>query len=201
MSSRHQHDLEHIVENRSKVNYVSTGAGKFCCYNDTNLDTVPRGSIKFAMSGPAGSQWQPMPFEVLSGFTSYRCAPARTPSSTLLLSPRRLLARNSDVDFLRQDRIRVDGGVLPRAQWDGAVHDAAHPEAHQGAAAGPGAAGAAVRQGAGRARLRAPALAAALRARLGTPPCFALSRVVCCFWRPMKARVQMVARTSRARYW
>eukprot|EP01046_Picozoa_sp_COSAG06_P005324 COSAG06_NODE_237_length_19433_cov_92.613961_12_plen_111_part_00 len=36
----HQHDLEHIVENNTKVNYVSTGAGKFCCYDLTNLDTV-----------------------------------------------------------------------------------------------------------------------------------------------------------------
>lgn len=68
----HQHDLEHIVENNTKVNYISTGAGKFCCYDYKNLDTVPRGSIKFAMSGPHGTQWEPMPFEVLSGFTSYR---------------------------------------------------------------------------------------------------------------------------------
>lgn len=47
----HQHDLEHIVESNSKVNYISTGAGKFCCYSDKNLNTVPVGSIKFAMSG------------------------------------------------------------------------------------------------------------------------------------------------------
>jgi hypothetical protein len=26
----HQHDFEHIVEEGSKVNYVSTGAGHFC---------------------------------------------------------------------------------------------------------------------------------------------------------------------------
>ena len=79
-----EHDLEHIVERGTKVNYVCTGAGKECCYEDTNLDTVPQDSIKFAMSGgipsqphqkevgPRGSQWQPMPFEPLSGFTSYR---------------------------------------------------------------------------------------------------------------------------------
>ena len=69
----HQHDLEHIVEDHSKVNYVSTGAGKFCCYDDTHLDTVPRNSIKFAMSGSKGEAWMPMPFDdILSGFTSYR---------------------------------------------------------------------------------------------------------------------------------
>ena len=31
---------------RRKVNYVSTGAGMFCCYKDTHLDTVPQNSIK-----------------------------------------------------------------------------------------------------------------------------------------------------------
>ena len=69
----HQHDLEHIVEDGLKVNYVSTGAGKQCCYEDKNLDTVPANSIKFAMSGPGGEQWwgrNPPAFEVLSGFTS-----------------------------------------------------------------------------------------------------------------------------------
>ena len=72
----HQHDLEHIVEDHSKVNYVSTGAGKFCCYDDTHLDTVPRNSIKFAMSGTKGEAWMPMPFDnILSGFTSYRVGP------------------------------------------------------------------------------------------------------------------------------
>ena len=85
----HEHDLEHIVENTSKVNYICTGAGKECCYEDTNLNTVPQGSVKFAMvggipsqphqktSGPPGQGWQPMPggFEPLSGFTSYRVGP------------------------------------------------------------------------------------------------------------------------------
>lgn len=71
----HEHDLEHIVEVNSKVNYVSTGAGKYCCYHDTNLKTVPEGSIRFAASGAGGSEWwgrRPPAFELLSGFTSYR---------------------------------------------------------------------------------------------------------------------------------
>jgi len=72
----HEHDFEHIVENGTKVNYVSTGAGMFCCYEDRNLDTVPQNSIKFASSGKGGAEWWggvPIPdFEILSGFTSYR---------------------------------------------------------------------------------------------------------------------------------
>ena len=75
----HEHDFEHIVENGTKVNYVSTGAGYFCCYEDTNLGTVPQGSIKFASSGTGGAEWWggvPIPdFEILSGFTSYRIGP------------------------------------------------------------------------------------------------------------------------------
>lgn len=73
-----QHDLEHIVEKGSDVNYVSTGAGKFCCYEDSNLDTVPVDSIKFAISGNGAMDWRglkPAPFEILSGFTSYRIGP------------------------------------------------------------------------------------------------------------------------------
>ena len=44
-----EHDLEHIVERGTKVNYICTGAGKECCYEDTNLDTVPQDSIKFTV--------------------------------------------------------------------------------------------------------------------------------------------------------
>ena len=29
----HEHDFEHIVEEGSKVNYISTGAGKMCWWN------------------------------------------------------------------------------------------------------------------------------------------------------------------------
>jgi tartrate-resistant acid phosphatase type 5 len=68
----HDHDLEHIKEENSTVNYVTTGSGMACCYGDTNLKKVPKGSVKFAMVGPGGSEFQPMPFTPLSGFTSYR---------------------------------------------------------------------------------------------------------------------------------
>merc|ERR1712054_190505 len=47
----HEHDLEYIVENASKVNYISTGAGKECCYEDSNVNTVPAGSVQWAMTG------------------------------------------------------------------------------------------------------------------------------------------------------
>ena len=69
----HEHDLEHIREEGSKVNYISTGAGHFCCYPDTNLGTVPQGSIRFATSGRGGMDWwgrRPVDFELLSGFVS-----------------------------------------------------------------------------------------------------------------------------------
>jgi hypothetical protein len=62
--------LEH-----GNVNFVQ-GAGMYCCYVDKNLDTVPQNSIKFATSGSGGAMWfggiKPPPFEILSGFTSYR---------------------------------------------------------------------------------------------------------------------------------
>jgi len=72
----HEHDFEHLREEGSNVNYICTGAGYFCCYEDKNLDTVPQGSIRFATSGNGGAKWyggvEPPPFEILSGFTSYR---------------------------------------------------------------------------------------------------------------------------------
>jgi hypothetical protein len=55
--------------------HLSPTQGYMCCYKDSNLNTVPVGSIKFAMSGAGAEMWwgeDPAPFEVLSGFTSYR---------------------------------------------------------------------------------------------------------------------------------
>jgi hypothetical protein len=81
----HEHDLEHIVERGSKVNYICTGAGKFCCYADKNLDTVPQGSIQFAMSGGGGTDWwgrrpwSPPEFELLAGFVRTRPHPVFLP--------------------------------------------------------------------------------------------------------------------------
>jgi tartrate-resistant acid phosphatase type 5 len=69
----HEHDLEHIVEQGSKVNYICTGAGRSCCYKDQNLDTVPQGSIRFAASGSGGTDWwgrRPPNFQLLAGFVS-----------------------------------------------------------------------------------------------------------------------------------
>ena len=83
----HEHDLEHIVEEGSKVNYVCTGAGKFCCYADKNLDTVPQGSIQFAMSGAGGTDWwgrrpwSPPEFDLLAGFVRASPSPAHPPTS------------------------------------------------------------------------------------------------------------------------
>ena len=51
-------------------------SGFLCCYEDSNLGTVPQGSIRFATSGGGGEKWYggvtPPPFQILSGFTSYR---------------------------------------------------------------------------------------------------------------------------------
>jgi hypothetical protein len=37
----HEHDFEHIVESGTKVNYVSTGAGMFCCYEARSSQHPP----------------------------------------------------------------------------------------------------------------------------------------------------------------
>jgi len=73
----HDHNLQHIRENGSAVNYITTGAGMQCCYPDDALYQVPPGSVRFAMVagpeyGPTGSGYQPMPFGMIGGFTSYR---------------------------------------------------------------------------------------------------------------------------------
>ena len=46
--------LEHLVTPKEGVHLVVTGPGRFCCYNSTNLATVPDGAIKFMISGPNG---------------------------------------------------------------------------------------------------------------------------------------------------
>ncbi len=73
----HEHDFEHIVEANTTVNYISTGAGKECCYKDSNVNTVPIDSIRFAVSGVGGQHWYGKNVTisktlVASGFTSYR---------------------------------------------------------------------------------------------------------------------------------
>lgn len=110
----HEHDLEHIVEDKSKVNYISTGAvsmpypfvccspsqmlilhaaawqGKYCCYADTNLKTVPEGSIKFSVSGAGGEDWwgrSPTGFELQSGKPAMACSLAYLLSVTSAGSP------------------------------------------------------------------------------------------------------------------
>ena len=75
----HDHDLIHMRLNGSKVNYVTTGSGMQCCYPDAHLTDplIPAGSVRFAMvdgpgDGPTGSGFEPMPFAMVGGFTSYR---------------------------------------------------------------------------------------------------------------------------------
>ena len=67
----HDHDSEHLDEGKG-VNYIVSGAGMSCCYSAKHLNDVPEGSLKFAMVGTNGSAYQPMPFKVLAGFTSFR---------------------------------------------------------------------------------------------------------------------------------
>jgi len=69
--SGHDHCNGHIDEGTG-VQYVVTGAGKECCYDGKNVDKNPKGSIKWWMSGSGGSGYQPMPFKMKAGFTSYR---------------------------------------------------------------------------------------------------------------------------------
>merc|ERR550514_1782985 len=70
----HDHDSEHIREDGSAVNYITAGAGMSCCYGDSSLSRVPKGSVRFAMVGSGGAAFQPMPkgLTPLSGFTSFR---------------------------------------------------------------------------------------------------------------------------------
>ena len=52
--SGHDHMWEHIVDD-SGVNMFLAGAGKECCYDPKNMETVPDGFIKFMISGDSGS--------------------------------------------------------------------------------------------------------------------------------------------------
>jgi len=67
----HDHCMGHIDEGTG-VQYIMTGAGKECCYGGSNVDKNPKGSIKWWMSGQGGSGYEPMPFKIKSGFTSFR---------------------------------------------------------------------------------------------------------------------------------
>jgi len=69
--SGHDHCLGHIDEGKGPQ-YIITGAGMSCCYSDTNKDKVPNGSVKFFTAGPGGSEYQPLPIQMKSGFTTFR---------------------------------------------------------------------------------------------------------------------------------
>ena len=53
--SGHDHMWQHLVETSSGTQMFQAGAGKYCCYEDSNLGTVPDGYIQFMISGDAGS--------------------------------------------------------------------------------------------------------------------------------------------------
>ena len=53
------------------MEYIVTGAGFECCYKDSALHKVPKGSVKFFTAGPGGSSYQKLPLVMQSGFTSY----------------------------------------------------------------------------------------------------------------------------------
>ena len=70
----HDHCIGHIDEGLGPQ-YVVAGAGFMCCYEQTNCSQrmcSPEGSVKFHTAGAGGSELFPMPFEQLSGFTSFR---------------------------------------------------------------------------------------------------------------------------------
>jgi hypothetical protein len=144
----HQHDLEHIVEKGHDVNYVSTGAGKFCCYKDSNLDTVPQGSIKFAISGTGAVDWRglkPVPFEILSGFTSYRIGPksmkvvfhahsALPLPKPVCLSPHTLGAPQPfslSLSLFVSSYNHILRGSLARGRWHNFIHNRRHSSTGQ----------------------------------------------------------------------
>ena len=52
--SGHDRMWEHIVVSPSGVNMFLAGAGKECCYDPKNVETVPDGYIKFMVSGDGG---------------------------------------------------------------------------------------------------------------------------------------------------
>ena len=68
--SGHDHMHEHIVT--EGVNMFVTGPGRECCYDPTHLDTVPKGAIKFMISGKDGQgpSVGPKPASMHSGFST-----------------------------------------------------------------------------------------------------------------------------------
>jgi hypothetical protein len=67
----HDHCMGHIDEGLGPQ-YILTGAGMSCCYSASHVKNCPNESIKFHTAGPGGSAYQPMPFPLKSGFTSFR---------------------------------------------------------------------------------------------------------------------------------
>jgi len=65
----HDHNLGDILADG--VHYINSGAGHMCCYPGNNLAHVPKEWIKFYAIGDGGSDYQPMPLKLLSGFTSW----------------------------------------------------------------------------------------------------------------------------------
>ena len=67
----HDHCLGHIDEG-TDVQYIITGAGMSCCYEPKHTKDVPKDSVKFFTAGAGGSEYQPLPMVMKSGFTSFR---------------------------------------------------------------------------------------------------------------------------------
>jgi len=59
----HDHCMEHFIEPSSKVNYILTGMGVECCYESTNMENVPAGTLKWYMANDNHGS-------TISGFTS-----------------------------------------------------------------------------------------------------------------------------------
>jgi hypothetical protein len=69
--SGHDHMLEHIVY--GSTNMFVVGAGKECCYEPVNLDTVPIGAMRYMVAGSQGNMTQPPIAEpVFGGFATLR---------------------------------------------------------------------------------------------------------------------------------
>jgi len=84
--SGHDHCMEHIVPDRADrasgggLVFVVSGAGDGCCYNESNIENVPAGSLRYLLSQGVN------PTNASGGFTSFAFAPQGGSGSSLSIA-------------------------------------------------------------------------------------------------------------------
>ena len=68
--SGHDHCMVHLQEKDSKVNYVLSGLGDFCCYDPDHKDEVPENSLKWYVA--KDNHGHIFDHEITGGFTSFQ---------------------------------------------------------------------------------------------------------------------------------